>query len=122
MHVSHGQAATLQTGHGPPGTISLQYGHPDPSAFPLAELRAATDSTLQRHTPAALDYGPTQGPPQLLDTLAQRLYRQEGLRLGPDRFLVTSGASQGLNLICRLWARPGDVVLVEAPSLSLIHI
>lgn len=110
------QTTALQTGGGPPGALSFYYGHPDPAAFPLAELRTAVDATWQRHVPAALLYGPEQGPPLLLDILCQKMQRNEGLELSPEQVFITAGASQGLDLICRLWARPGDAVLVEAPS------
>ncbi|MDH7486976.1 MAG: PLP-dependent aminotransferase family protein [Anaerolineae bacterium] len=110
------QATALQTGGGPPGALSFYYGHPDPAAFPLAELRAAVDATWQRHFPTALLYGPEQGSPLLLDILCQKMRHDEGLKLSPEQVFIAAGASQGLDLICRLWARPGDAVLVEAPS------
>jgi 2-aminoadipate transaminase len=108
--------ATERTGGEPPGALSFHYGHPDPDAFPLAELQEAVLATLRRHVPSALLYGPEQGPPLLLDVLCQMHRQAERLDVDPSQFLVTAGASQGLDLICRLWARPGDVVLVEAPS------
>jgi DNA-binding transcriptional MocR family regulator len=115
-HGSGDQDGALQSGDGPPGALSFHYGHPDPNAFPLAELLVAAQSTLERHTPAALLYGPEQGPPLLLDILCQKHRQDEGLHLTPEHLFITAGASQGLDLICRLWARPGDAVLVEAPS------
>jgi len=113
---SAGAIATEQTGGGPPGALAFHYGHPDPEAFPLAGLREALLAALDRHTPSALLYGPEQGPPLLLDVLCQMHRQTEGLQIGPSQVFVTAGASQALDLICRLWARPGDVVLVEAPS------
>jgi len=115
MKGSHAPAA-LQTGDGPPGVLSFYYGHPDPEAFPLTELWMALEATMRRHVPAALLYGPEQGPPLLLDLLCQKLRQDEGLELRREELFITAGASQGLDLICRLWTRPGDVVLVEAPS------
>jgi 2-aminoadipate transaminase len=116
MPGSDDQLATLQVGGTLPDALSFHYGHPDPEAFPVAELRSAIEGTLQRHTPAALLYGPEQGPPLLLDILRKMLERDEGLQITPEHLFITAGASQGLDLICRLWAQPGDVVLVEAPS------
>ncbi|MBC8447036.1 MAG: PLP-dependent aminotransferase family protein [Chloroflexi bacterium] len=116
MNGSNEQAPALQTGGGAPDALSFYYGHPDPEAFPLAELQAAIEATLQRHVPAALLYGPEQGPSLLLDILCQKLLQDEGLRLRREHLFITAGASQGLDLICRLWTRPGDAVLVEAPS------
>ncbi len=116
MNGSDEPAAALQTGGGPPGALSFYYGHPDPDAFPLAELQEAVEITLQHHIPASLVYGPEQGPPLLLNILCRKLLRDEGLRVSTEQLFITAGASQGLDLICRLWARPGDVVLLEAPS------
>lgn len=39
--------------------------------------------------------------------------------VGPERLLVTAGASQALDLLCTLFSRPGDVVLVEEPTYHL---
>ena len=116
MTGSANQDIPPQTGDSPPSTLSFHYGRPDPQAFPVAALQAALESALLRHVPASLLYGPEQGPPLLLDVLRQRLQRQEGLQLTPEQIFITAGASQGLDLICRLWTRPGDAVLVEAPT------
>lgn len=106
----------VQSGGGPEGALSFHYGHPDPGLFPLRALQAALHVTLRHHTPAALMYGPEQGPPLLLDALCQKLHQDEGLVIQPEQLFATAGASQGLDAICRLWTRPGDAVLMEAPT------
>ncbi|MBU1749669.1 MAG: PLP-dependent aminotransferase family protein, partial [Chloroflexi bacterium] len=100
-----------------PGTISLVFGHPDPATLPVDELQAAVEAVLrgpQAHL--ALQYGPEQGPPALIDYLVTRLNREENLRLTHDHLLITAGVTSAVDTIARLMVRPGGAVLVEAPS------
>jgi len=96
--------------------LSFYYGRPDPAAFPTSELLGAIRRTLQHHLPAALLYGPEQGPSLLLEEICRKVAREEGLALSPEQVFISAGASQALDIICRLWAKPGDVVLVGAPT------
>ncbi|MDI6104050.1 PLP-dependent aminotransferase family protein [Actinoplanes sp. NEAU-A12] len=43
-------------------------------------------------------------------------YAARGLPTGPDQILVTSGGQQALTLLARALIRPGDRVLVQAPT------
>jgi 2-aminoadipate transaminase len=101
---------------GPPGTISFIYGLPDPATFPAEELRLAANRVLRGRPELALQYGPEQGYGPLIDFLRRRLEREEGLAVGRPQIMLTAGSSQVLDHICTLFTRPGDVVLVEAPT------
>jgi 2-aminoadipate transaminase len=96
--------------------LSFYYGSPDPDAFPTSELLRAMEHTLEHHVPAALLYGPEQGPALLLEEICGKVAREEGLSLSSEQVFISAGASQALDIVCRLWARPGDVVLVGAPT------
>ncbi len=101
---------------GPPGTISFVYGLPDPSTFPASDLRRAAEQVLTDRPELALQYGPEQGYGPLIDYLRGKIERDEGLVLGRPQIMLTGGSSQALDHICTLFTRPGDVVLVEAPT------
>ncbi|KZM70134.1 PLP-dependent aminotransferase family protein [Nocardia terpenica] len=67
---------------------------------------------------AALDgdigYRPT-GHPVLRNAIAER-YRARGVPTDPEQIIVTGGGQQALSLLARALLRPGDRVLVEAPT------
>ncbi len=101
---------------GPPGTISFVYGLPDPATFPVQDLRDCVDEVLRNRAYLALQYGPEQGYGPLIDYLRERMARDESLQIGRPEMMVTGGSAPGLDLICTLYTRPGDRVLVEAPT------
>ncbi|MFP4083183.1 MAG: PLP-dependent aminotransferase family protein [Candidatus Aminicenantes bacterium] len=101
---------------GPPGTISFIYGLPDPSTFPVDELRDAFDQVFGKSSALALQYGPEQGYGPLIDYLREKIRREEGISLERPQIMLSGGASQALDHICSLFTRPGDYVLVEAPT------
>jgi 2-aminoadipate transaminase len=101
---------------GPPGTISFIYGLPDPETFPAAALRQAADRVLRERPELALQYGPEQGYGPLIDYLREKFAREEGLTVERPRIMLSGGSAQALDHLCTLFTRPGDVVLVEAPT------
>ncbi len=99
----------------PAGVIPLTYGFPDPGSFPIEALVAASAQVLRAHGRDALQYGPIAGPEPLLDLLVRKLHA-EGIEASLDNLLVTSGGSQGIDLVTHLLVDPGDRVIVEAPT------
>jgi 2-aminoadipate transaminase len=101
---------------GPPGTISFVYGLPDPVTFPAGDLRQAADTVLRERAAIALQYGPEQGYGPLIDFLRVKIAREEGLQLPRVQVMLTAGSAPALDILCTLLTRPGDRVLVEAPT------
>jgi len=106
----------MQTGGGPSGALPFIYGHVDPTLFPIDQIQSAAEEALRQYGPLALNYGAERGCTPLLSYLLAKLARDEGLQAGADTLMLNAGASTGLDAVCRLYTRPGDVVLVEAPS------
>jgi 2-aminoadipate transaminase len=106
----------LQSGGSRAGALPFIYGHVDPALFPAEQLREAASLALSRHHQAALNYGASLGCTPLRAFLRAKLEREEGLRLGDDELMLTAGASAGLDTAVRVFAQPGDTVLVEAPT------
>lgn len=99
-----------------PGLISLAYGFPDSASFPYDELAETTAALMADHNAEALQYGPVSGPEPLRSFLAGWVGATEGLDVGPDNIMITSGASQGIALAARLLVPPGGTVIVESPT------
>lgn len=100
-----------------PGTISLVFGHPDPKVLPVDGLRAAAEAVLRSsQARLALQYGPEQGTPALIDYLVEKLNREEGLGLTHANLMLVSGSVHAVDMIARLYSGHDGVVLVEAPT------
>jgi 2-aminoadipate transaminase len=100
-----------------PGTISLVFGHPDATTLPVDDLHAAAEAVLRGpQARLALQYGPEQGSPALIEYLVGKLNREEGLSLTRDNLMIVAGSTHAVDMVARLYAGHGGVVLVEAPS------
>ncbi|WP_246794702.1 PLP-dependent aminotransferase family protein [Burkholderia perseverans] len=99
---------------GQPGMISLAGGYPAAGLFDTEGLAAAAERAW-RNPVRCLQYGPTDGLPELKAALAARMAAR-GAPCAPDELVVTTGSQQGLDLLLRVLVAPGDVVLTEQPA------
>lgn len=102
-----------------PGCIDFSWGHPDPALIPAAAIADAAVAALADGGAATLGYGPEQGPGSLLAQVRARLERVEGAAPPVEGLMITGGNSHGLDMLCARLSRPGDTVLVEAPTYHL---
>ena len=100
-----------------PGMRSLAGGLPDPASFPTARIEAATRAILQSPARAerALQYGPTDGLPELRSVLAATPSVQRVAGAAADDFVITSGSQQAVHLLASVLGDPGAVVAVDDP-------
>jgi 2-aminoadipate transaminase len=99
------------------GTISLLLGHPDPATLLTDELRAAMAQAMSSpQSLAALQYGPEQGTQSLITFLVEKIQREQSIHLQPENIMVVAGSTHAVDMIARLYAKAGEVVLVEAPT------
>ena len=101
------------------GIIEFPWGHPDLALFPTEELARAATFALSRDDRAELCYGAVQGPGSLIRQLCGWLGQREGRAIPQERMFIASGLSQGLDLLCTLYTRPGDAILVDSPTYHL---
>lgn len=72
--------------------------------------------SLAREEPSQFgNYGHSKGNPRLRGKLADRL-ADAGVAASPEQILLTSGASQALDLVSRYLVQRGDPVLVDEPG------
>jgi 2-aminoadipate transaminase len=103
----------------PPDMIDFGVGQPSPGLLPLELLRKAVENALSRNDASFLAYGAEQGNGYFRKALAGFLEEPYKMQVDPDALFITAGASQGLDLICTLFTRPGDTIFVEEPSYFL---
>ena len=97
--------------HGP--TIPFDSGHGFPALFP--DLTAAADKALTTHREETLQYGSRPGLLELREWIAESM-KEDGADVSPDEIMVTNGAKQGIDLLCRLLLDEGDSIIVTAPT------
>jgi DNA-binding transcriptional MocR family regulator len=89
---------------------------PDERFFPLEEFTRTLAEAWGRRRDL-WQYAPPLGLEELRHEISRRL-APHGVARGPDEILITSGAQQGLDLLFRAFADPGDVVAMESPTYS----
>src|SRR5215207_482092 len=98
-------------------TISLLIGHPDPTTLLPPEFREAANRVLASPLGyQAFEYGQEQGNPALIEYLVEKFNREQGPSLAPDQLMIVAGSTHAVDMIARLYTRPGGAVIVEAPT------
>ncbi len=95
--------------------ISFAGGFPSPETFPSQEVADVAAYVARAEAASGLQYGPTEGLYALREMIAARLCAQ-GIACTPEETLITNGSQQALDLIGKVFANPGDGVVVEQPA------
>ncbi len=98
-----------------PDMISLSGGMPEVSRVPEQAVLAATRGAMHVDRASALQYGSSEGRPQLRQFVAE-LMAEVGVRLPADDIILTAGAQQGLDLLAKVFLDPGDTIIAEGPT------
>ena len=98
-----------------PDVISLAGGQPDTSTFPPDSYASLMGRVAAESTARALQYGPTEGMGAVKDCIVD-VMAAEDMRVDSADILVTTGGQQVIDLMCKTFVDPGDVVVAEAPT------
>jgi len=98
-------------GHGRPGLIPLWAGEGD-----LATPAFICDAVTQSLAAGETFYTWQRGIPELRAALARYSTRQFGREFVPERFFVTTGGMQAIQIAVAATAGDGDEVIVPSPS------
>ena len=99
-----------------PGMIPFAAGNPAPDAFPVAEVQEIAADILKNRPIDALQYGVTEGYPELISLIKTRMKSKYGIGRDFDSIIITSGAQLVLDLSTKVLCIEGDVVICESPS------
>lgn len=100
-----------------PGAGALDLGPAivSPALLPMNRLNRSIRIALSAFADSAVRYEDPRGNVRLRRQIARLVFRQ-GAACRPDDVIVTSGATEALNLSIRAVAKAGDVVAVESPG------
>lgn len=89
---------------------SFAGGYPDAATFPVGDIRRISAQVLEKYGARALQYGATQGVPELREAIARRCGEPV------ENVQVTTSSQQGIDVCTRVFVDPGDVVLTTSPT------
>ncbi|HEY3464627.1 MAG TPA: PLP-dependent aminotransferase family protein [Amycolatopsis sp.] len=95
--------------------FDFRVGVPDAALFPLETWRRLLAREL-RDAAGFADYADPGGHAGLRAAIARHVGVSRSVRAEADDVLVTQGAQQALDLLCRVLVSPGDRVAVEEPG------
>lgn len=88
---------------------------PSEELLPYRELGRVAARLVREQARVQLGYLPVEGSPALRRQLSFRA-AQASLDVRPEEIIITSGALEALYVAVRCLVRPGDNVLIQAPS------
>ena len=98
-----------------PEIISLAGGNPASELFPGKELSEIAQKILSENPTKALQYGTTDGLPEMRECAAKRARKVNAIN-DNDQVLIMTGANQGIDLTAKALINKGDKIIVESPS------
>src|SRR5205814_10659816 len=84
--------------------------------FPMAEWLRITSRCLRRASKSSLAQRDGRGHPQLRKALADYLGASRGAYCDPNQIVIVTGIQQALDILARLFLKPGDSVWMEDPG------
>jgi GntR family transcriptional regulator / MocR family aminotransferase len=96
--------------------FDFAYGRLDPRQFPIRIWRQLASGALAQAERALTEYGEQAGSPSLRQAIGEHLATTRGVVAPPEQIIITAGAQEALNIICRLLVRDGSEVVVEDPT------
>ena len=88
---------------------SFAGGYPAAVTFPVEDIKRLSGEVLEKYGTKALQYGATQGVPELREVIAKRY----GVPV--SQVQITTSSQQGIDVCTRVFVDPGDVVLANNP-------
>ena len=98
-------------------TVSFAVGSPAREALDLVGAEDLAATVIRREGATALGYTITEGEPELREAVAAQA-RARGIHADAEDVLISAGALQGIDLLCRVYLRRGDVVVAESPAFA----
>lgn len=98
-----------------PDMISFAGGLPSPDSFPVEEVKEITSMILDTQGASALQYGTTEGDPELRRMILKR-HHDRGLKVNKEKLAISTGSQQALDILSKIFIDPGDCVICGLPS------
>ncbi|ENX41229.1 PLP-dependent aminotransferase family protein [Acinetobacter sp. NIPH 2100] len=88
--------------------------------MPHENIRKAIRKVAKANPHILTDYSTPLGLAPLRELLSRKIL-SKGIEAGPNQILLTDSGTQAIDLICRYFLKPNDVVLVDDPCYFNFH-
>lgn len=99
----------------------FRHGVPAWDVIPMDQWQKSLVRICRKATPELLGYGPAEGSSALRNEIARLLRSSRSIPVQPQQIVITTGATQALDILARLFIKPGDQVVVEDPAHTVIR-
>lgn len=99
-----------------PSVIPFAAGNPDVAAFPIDDVKAISKRIFEEMPITALQYGITEGYAPLRENIRSYVKKSKNIGRDFDSVIITSGATQIMDLMTKVFCNFGDTVICETPS------
>ncbi|WP_433942884.1 PLP-dependent aminotransferase family protein [Paenibacillus sp. SN-8-1] len=99
----------------------FRHGVPAWDVVPMDQWQKSLIRTCRKATPELLGYGPAEGSLALRKEIARLLRSSRSIPVEPEQIVITTGATQALDILARLFIKPGDQVIAEDPAHSFLR-
>ncbi|MCQ4335692.1 MAG: aminotransferase class I/II-fold pyridoxal phosphate-dependent enzyme, partial [Sulfolobaceae archaeon] len=96
--------------------ISLAGGLPDPSTFPVEDIKRIAEDVISSKPEISLQYTPTPGITEFREQLVKLASLRGITGIDPTNTFATVGSQEALYMTFNLLVDPGDYVAVEKPT------
>lgn len=96
--------------------ISFSLGSPSKEAYPTEFIINATKKLLVENPVSMLSYGLQEGYVPLRKNFIEHIAKSRNINANLDNVLITTGATQGIELVSQVLLQEGDKVLVESTT------
>ncbi|MFD0588645.1 PLP-dependent aminotransferase family protein [Paenibacillus sp. GCM10027627] len=96
--------------------IDFRHGIPAWGTFPMDKWKKALMEACHMATPETLSYGSAAGSQALLEEIARLVRATRSIPAMPEQIVITTGATQALDILARMFLTKGEQVLVEDPT------
>lgn len=112
---SHSEIGILKAKAEGDGFLSLAEGVPASELFPVEQIAKAAAAVWESAGREVLQYGDYQGYEPLREKITG-IMKKFGVTFKASQIQLTSGSTQSMDLITRVFINPGDTVLTENPT------
>ncbi len=107
------EGARLKALHGADKVCDFSLGNPD--VPPPPEVQEALQRLVAEDQPGMHAYMPNAGFPFAREAMAEKVSREQGIKVSAEEVILTCGAAGGLNIIFKALLEPGEEVLFPSP-------
>lgn len=95
--------------------IDFRSGVPALNEFPRKKWAQVAKTVYENIDESLLGYSLPEGSKELRNTLSDYLYKTRGIKCNPNQIIITSGATQAINIVAKLLIKPGGELIIEDP-------